>query len=63
MEANDRLVPLLDQLRGRFADVRGQLVGATTTAGSVADTLRTGIENASLEIRRAVMASKLKVTS
>jgi len=63
MEANDKVSALMDQLRSRFADARGQLEGATSTASAVAETLRAGLENASREIRKAVLESKSRVSS
>ncbi len=62
METSDRLTALMDQLRGRWADARRQLEDAVSTATSVADTVRTGLENAFNDVRKAVLESKSKLT-
>jgi predicted nuclease with TOPRIM domain len=62
METTDKLIALMDQLRGRWADARRQFEDATSTASSVADTLRTGLENAFKEVRKALLESKNKLT-
>lgn len=61
METNDRLAALMDQLRSRWADARRQFDDATSTASSVADTVRTGLENAINEVRNALLESKSKL--
>lgn len=63
MDTNDRLAGLMDQLRGRWADARSQFEDAASTASSVADTLRTGLENAFREVRTALVETKNKVSS
>lgn len=63
MEANDRAAALMDQLRSRWADARGQFDDAIATASSVGDTLRSGLENAVRDLRRALLESKSKITS
>ena len=60
-EANDKLTALMDQLRSRWADARRQFEDAASTASSVADTVRTGLENAVNEVRKALLESKSKL--
>ena len=62
METTDKLTALMDQLRNKWADSRRQLEGATSTASSVADTVRTGLENAFKEVRKALLETKNKLT-
>jgi predicted nucleic acid-binding Zn-ribbon protein len=62
MEANERLTALMDQLRGKAADARRQFEGATSTASSVADTVRAGLESAFGEVRKALLESRSKLT-
>ena len=61
-EANDKLTAMMDQLRSRWADARRQFEDAASTASSVADTVRTGLENAVNEVRKALLESKSKLT-
>mgnify|MGYP001160620176 CR=1 FL=1 len=63
METNDRLAPLVEQLRGRWLDARSQVDGATSTATEVIDSLRQGLEQAMRDIREAVLDAKDKATS
>src|SRR5450755_4174297 len=58
MEANDRLTTLMDQLRTKAADARRQFEDAASTASSVADTVRTGLENAFNDVRKALLESR-----
>jgi ElaB/YqjD/DUF883 family membrane-anchored ribosome-binding protein len=58
MEANDRLTALMDQLRSKWADARRQFENTASTASSVADTVRTGLENAFKEVRKALLESR-----
>ena len=60
-EANDKLTAVMDQLRSRWADARRQFEDAASTATSVADTVRTGLENAVNEVRKALLESKSKL--
>ena len=62
METNDKLTALMGQLRNRWADARRQFEDATSTASSVADTVRTGLENAFKEVRKALLETKNKLT-
>ena len=62
METTDRLTALMGQLRTRWADARRQFEDRTSTASSVADTVRSGLENAFKEVRKALLESKNKLT-
>lgn len=62
METTDKLTALMDQLRSKWADARRQFEDAASTASSVADTVRTGLENAVNEVRKALLESKNKLT-
>jgi ribosomal protein L29 len=62
MEANDKLTGLMSQLRDRWADTRRRYEESITTASSVADTLRTGLEKAIDELRTALLESKAKLS-
>ncbi len=62
METSDKLTALMDQLRNRWADARREFEGTISTASSVADTVRTGLENAYNEVRKALLESKRKPT-
>lgn len=63
MEANQKLTPLMDKLRTTWTDAKTQLEDKTETATSVADTLRTGIENAYAELRKAVLDTRSTLAS
>ena len=62
MEASDKLTAPMDQLRNRWADARRQFEDTISTASSVADTVRTGLENAFSDVRKALLESKRKRT-
>jgi predicted nucleic acid-binding Zn-ribbon protein len=62
METNDKVTALMDQLRSKWADARRQFDDAASTASSVADTVRTGLEKAFRELRKALLESKTKLT-
>jgi hypothetical protein len=61
-DANDKLTGLMDQLRNKWTDARRQFEDATLTASSAADTVRTGLENAVKELRKALLESRNKRT-
>jgi predicted nuclease with TOPRIM domain len=61
METIDKLTALMDQLRSKWADARRQFEDATSTASSVADTVRTGLEKALNKVRKALLDSKSKL--
>ena len=62
METSDRLTALMDQLRSRWAATRRQFEDTISTASTVADTVRTGLENAFNDLRKALLESKNKLT-
>lgn len=62
MESSDRLNGLLAGLRARWSDARKQLEDRASTATSVADTVRTGLENAFGELRKALLETKSKLS-
>ena len=61
LETSDKLTGLLDQLRSTWTDARRQFEEAIATASSVRDTLRTGLENAVNDLRKALLESKSKL--
>lgn len=61
MEANDKATALMDQLRDRWADARRQLEQSVATASSVAETVRTGLEKAVEDVRKALLESRNKL--
>jgi len=62
MESSDRLNALMAGLRSRWADARKQVEDRASTATSVADTVRTGLENAFAELRKALLETKSKLS-
>jgi len=62
MEASDKLTTLMHQLRDKWADARRQVEENISTASSVADTVRTGLENAFDDLRRALLEARNKLT-
>ena len=63
MEANDKAAALMDQLRARWSDARGQFDDAIATASSVGESLRAGLEKAARDLRQALLESHRKITS
>jgi hypothetical protein len=61
MEASDQLNVLMHQLRDKWADARRQFEENISTASGVADTVRTGIENAFDDLRKALLEAKNKL--
>lgn len=61
MEANDELTALMNRLRARWADARQQFERSISTASSVGDTVRAGLENAVEDLRKALLESKSKL--
>ena len=57
-EASDRLTAQMDELRDKWADARRQFEDAGSTASSVADTVRAGLENAFKEVRKALLEGR-----
>jgi ribosomal protein L29 len=62
MEASDKLTALMDQLRAKWTDARRQIEESITTASSVADTVRTGLEKAFDDLRKALLESRNKLS-
>lgn len=61
VEANDKLTTLMSQLRDKWADTRRRYDEGITTASSVADTMRTGLDKAIEDLRTALLESKDKL--
>ena len=61
MEASDELTTLMNRLRGKWADARQQFEKSISTASSVGETVRTGLENAVEDLRRALLESRSKL--
>lgn len=61
MDANDKVTALMGRLRDRWTDARRQFEQSITTASSVADTVRSGLENAIEDVRKALLESKRKL--
>lgn len=60
MDTNDRVAALVQRARERWDDARSQLGGATSTASGVAETVRSGFENALEDVRTALVEAKDK---
>ena len=54
---------LMQQVRSRWADVRKQVEGATSTATSIGGSLREGLEKAVRDLRQALLESRNKLAS
>jgi len=63
VQASDKATAQMNTLRDRWADARRQLEESIRTATSVADTVRTGLEKAFDDLRKALLESKDKLTS
>ncbi len=62
METSDKVTALMGHLRSRWADARQQLEDRASTASSLADTVRTGLENAFAEVRKALLETKNRLS-
>jgi predicted nuclease with TOPRIM domain len=62
-EASGKAHALMDQLRAKWADARHQFEDSISTASSVADTVRTGLEKAYDDLRKALLESKDKLAA
>jgi multidrug resistance efflux pump len=62
METSDKLTALMGHLRSRWTDARQQLDDRASTASSLADTVRTSLENAFAEVRKALLETKDKLS-
>jgi hypothetical protein len=63
MEGNDRAREMMDALRKRWMQVRGQVDDATTTVTDVGATLRAGLASAVHDVRQALLESKNRIAS
>jgi hypothetical protein len=63
MEANDRARALLEEVRSRWAEVRSQVDEASSTASGVTETMRSGLESAVRDLRKALLESKARISS
>jgi chromosome segregation ATPase len=63
VQASDKANAQMKKLRDKWADARRQFEDSIKTATSVADTVRTGLENALDDLRKALLESKSKLTS
>lgn len=61
MEASDKLTALMDRLRRNWTDARRQFEESISTASSVRETVRTGLENAVNDLRKALLESRNKL--
>jgi hypothetical protein len=61
MEASDKVTAMMRRLLSQWADARRQFEQSITTASSVADTVRSGLENAIEDVRKALLESKRKL--
>jgi hypothetical protein len=62
LETSHKLTALVGHLRSRWADARRQLEDRASTASSLADTVRTGLENAFAEVSKALLDTKNKLS-
>lgn len=60
-QASDQVNAQMDQLRAKWADARRQFEESISTASSVADTVRTGMEKAYDDLRKALLESRDKL--
>jgi TolA-binding protein len=61
MEASDQLTARMRQLRDKWADARRQFEENVSTASDAADTVRTGLEKAFDDLRKALLEAKNKL--
>lgn len=62
MEANDRVMAMVRDLRHRWEQSRAQVSGAAGTTSEVLDTLRAGLESAMKDVRDALVKARETVT-
>ncbi len=55
MDANDKVAALMRQVRDKWSDARRQFDEAASTASGMADAVRTGLETAIGELRKALL--------
>lgn len=63
MDTNDRIQALVEQARDRWNDAKSQLTGAKSAAVDVVETVRSGVESALDDIRRAIVEARKQTTS
>ena len=62
-EANEKTTALMEQLRSRWAEARVQFDDAASTASSVGEALRSGLEGAVRDVRKALLEGHEKTSS
>ena len=62
-EASDKTKRLMEQLTDRWADARRQMEESISTASSVADTVRAGLEKAYTDLRKALLESRNQISA
>lgn len=62
-ETTDKANARMDQLRVKWADARRQFEESISTASSVADTVRAGLEKAYDDLRAALLESRGKLAN
>ena len=62
-EANDKANALMDELRSRWAEARVQFDDATSTASGVGEALRSGLESAVRDVRKALLEKHEKTSA
>lgn len=55
MEADDRVAPLMEQLRNRWLDAREEFEKAVSTASAVSESVRNGLEKAIDDLRSGIV--------
>ena len=63
VETSEKLTAKMDQLRSAWADARKQWEATISTAASAGDTVRTGLDSAYRELRKALLEARNKLTS
>ena len=58
LDAKDRLTPLLEDLRNAWLEARAGISSTTDTAADVVDKVRSGLEQAMREVRRAALDAR-----
>jgi hypothetical protein len=61
MDTNDRLTALVQRARDRWDDAKFRLTEATSTAGDVIESVRTGIDSALNDLRQALIDARSQV--
>ena len=62
MEADDRVAPLIEQVRNRWLEAKDKVTASASTAGEVIETLRDGMEQAVSDLRGAILAARSAAT-